>query len=200
MSRRYSSLLIRRLHGAVHWLIDAKQAGAEPAPALVGLFDVEAARAELEDLLQRLHRAAEAAGAGERAVQLCAARFRLARHFDAGKILARGDLQIRKRLVVFEVAVELRLDVLDQSRFGEQGIDLAVAVQVIDVADLFDQVRGAAFVGRGLEEVAGRARAEVLGLADVDHAAGAVLHQVHARGRRKVADFVRGVAEAARLG
>ena len=60
MSLRYSSLLIRRLHGAVHCLMLRQQARPEPPPPLVAVVDVEAARAELENPLQDLDRPAEA--------------------------------------------------------------------------------------------------------------------------------------------
>ena len=63
-----------------------------------------------------------------------AAGARLARELDAGKILARGDLQVRKRLVVLQILVVLRLDVLDQPGFHQQGVDFALGVEVVDVA------------------------------------------------------------------
>jgi hypothetical protein len=58
MSRRYSSRSIRKLHGRT--LMDARQqTGPEPLPTRIVRFDVEAARAELEDPLQHLQRPAE---------------------------------------------------------------------------------------------------------------------------------------------
>ena len=53
----------------------------------------------------------------------------------AGKILVRVDLQVGEGLVVAEVAVELRQDVLDQPGFHQQGVDLAFGLEVVDVAD-----------------------------------------------------------------
>ena len=65
--------MIRRLHGAVHWLMRASRQGRNQRQRVVALVDVERAGAELEDLLQHLDRPAQAAGAGERAVELGAA-------------------------------------------------------------------------------------------------------------------------------
>ncbi len=93
------------------------------------------AGAELEDLLQHLHRPAQAAGAGKRAVQLDAPRLRLAGELDAGKVLAGGDLKIGERLVVFQVLVVLGLHVLDQPGFDQQGVDFALALQEVDVGE-----------------------------------------------------------------
>ena len=116
-------------------LVDAgQQARAEPPPPLVAFRDVQAAGAELEDPLQHLHGAAQRAGAGKRPVQLDAPILRLARHLHARKILARGDHQVGKRLVVFLFLVVLGLDVLDQPGLHQQGVDFAVAFDEIRVA------------------------------------------------------------------
>src|SRR6185437_3184654 len=105
-------------------LVDAgQQAGPEPTPLFVPLVDVEAARAEFEDLLQYLDRPSQGAGAGERPVELRAALARLASELDAGKILADVNLQVRKGLVVFEILVVFRLDVLDQPGLCQQSVD-----------------------------------------------------------------------------
>ena len=182
-------------------LIDRRQqAGPEPAPALVVGFDVERAGAELEDPLQDLHRAAEAAGAGERAVELHAAGARLAGDLDAREIFVRGDLQIGKGFVVAEVAVELRLDVLDQPGFHQQRVDFALGFDEVDVVRFADELEGALIAGGGGQEVAAGAGAQVVRLADVEHAAGLVLKQVDARRGGKLAPhFLRGPGEKLRL-
>ena len=97
---------------------------------------------------KHLDRAAEALGPRERAVELDAAVERLAGEVDAGEVLAGGDLQVGKRLVVLEVAVVLGLDVLDQPGFHQQGVDLAVGRQELDVGDLADPVADPAVAGR----------------------------------------------------
>ena len=57
-----------------------------------------------------------------------------------GKVIARGDLKIGERLVVFEVVVVFGLDVLDESGFEQKGVDLAVGGEEVDVGDLADPV------------------------------------------------------------
>ena len=195
MSRRYSSLLIRRLQGAVHWSMLASRHGRNQRQRSSPSSMSRRAGAELEDPLQHLHRPAQGPRAGERAVELHAAVRRLAGDLDAREVLAGRDLQVGKRLVVLQLLVVLRLDVLDQPRFHQQGIDLAVALDVIDVGDLVDPRRGAVLVLGPLQKVAAGPAAEVLRLADVDHPAGGVLHQVDAGRPGKLADLGGGPAE-----
>ena len=152
MSLRYSSLRDPQVARGRALVDRRQQARPKPPPALVVRLDVERAGAKLEHLLQHLHRPAQAAGAGERAVQLHAAGARLARDFDARKILVRRDLQVGKALVVAEVAVELRLNVLDQPRFHQQRVDFALGFQKVDVVRLAHELAGAPIVGRGLPE------------------------------------------------
>ena len=102
-----------------------QQARAEPTPARILLGDVQRAGAELEDLLQDLQGAPQAAGVGERPVELRAAVAGRAGDFHAGKFLVRVDFQVGKGLVVAEVAIVFRQDVLDQPGFHEEGVDVA---------------------------------------------------------------------------
>ena len=172
-------------------LVDrVEQAGAEPSPAGIVLLDVQRAGAELEDPLEDLDGAAEALGPRERAVELDAAVERLAGEVDAGEVLAGRDLQVGEGLVVLEVAVVLGLDVLDQPGFHQQGVDLAVGGEELDVGDLVDPVADAAVVGGPLVEVRTGPAPQVLGLADVDDPPLGVLHQVEARGRGELLDLL----------
>ena len=185
MFLRYSSREMRKLQGAVHWPIGGQQAGAKPAPAGIVLADVQRAGAKLEDLLQDLQRAPQRPRVGKRPVKLHAPLLGRARDFDAGIILVGVDFQVGKGLVVAEVAVELGQQVFDQPGLHEQGVDLALGVEVVDVADFLDQPGGAGVFRGRLEEVAARAGAEVFRLADIDHPAGGILHQVDAGGVRE---------------
>ncbi len=110
------------------------------------------------------------------------------------------DFQVGKGLVVTEVAIVFRQDVLDQAGFHEKGIDLAFGQQVVDVADFLDQLGGAGVFGRRFEKVTAGAGAEALGLADIDHAPGIVFHEVDARRLGEIADFFRGAGIILRLG
>ena len=51
---RYSSVVTRRLHGAVHWRMLARMHGRNQPPAFVMRVDVEGTGTELEDPLQDL--------------------------------------------------------------------------------------------------------------------------------------------------
>ena len=170
----------------------SQQAGAEPAPLFVVGVDVERAGAKLEDPLQHHDRSAQASGTRERAVELHSFAPRRACEFDPRKILVGRDLQIRERLVVLEIAVESGLNVLDEPAFEEEGIDLALGLEEVDVANLAHEVGSAAILLGRLEEVAAGPRAEVFRLAHVDHAAGCILHEIHARGRGKRPDLLGG--------
>src|SRR5262249_51592071 len=144
-------------------LVDAVQeAGAEPAPARVFLLDVERAGAELEDALEYLHRVAQALSARERPVEPHAAPARAARELDPRELLADADLQIGEGLVVFQLDVETRLDVLDKPRFHEQGVHLALADDVVDVGNERHEVAGAMVLEGRLGEIMRDAVAQVL--------------------------------------
>ena len=181
MSCRYSSLEIRRLQGAVHWSMLANRQGRNHCQRGSPCFDIQAAGAELEDPLQHLDRSTQRAGVGERTVQLDPLVSRLARDFDPRKILAGGDHQVGKRLVVLLFLVVLGLHILDQPRFHQQRVDLALTLDVVGVADLVHPVRRPLLLRRLFEEIAAGARAQILGLAHVDHTTGRVLQQVDAR-------------------
>ena len=124
-----------------------KRQGRNQAPFVVAVVDIKATCAEFENLLQHLDRAAKLAGAGEGSVQLGAPILRLACEFDAWKILAHEDFQIRKALIVFEVAIVLRLHVLDQAQLDQQRVDLAVGLEEVDIGNLAHQVCRAMLVG-----------------------------------------------------
>ena len=146
-----------------------QQAGPEPPPARILGGNLQRAGAELEDLLQDLQGPPQAAGIGERPVQLRAAVAGRAGDLHPGKLLVGVDLQVGKGLVVAEVAIVFRQDVLDQPGFHQQGVDVALGQEVVDVADFLHPGGRAGIFGRRLEKIAARAGAEVLGLADVDH-------------------------------
>src|SRR5262249_47463447 len=108
-------------------LPDAVQkARPEPAPARIVFLDVERAGAEFEDALQHLDRRPQALGAREGTVELDAAPPRRPRELHARVILAHADLQVREALVVFQVDVEARLDVLDQPGLHQEGVDFGL--------------------------------------------------------------------------
>ena len=171
-----------------------QQARAEEAPLRVVGVDLQAARAELEDLLQFDQDPPQIADVGERAEEQRPLLLRLAGDVDAREILADRDLQVRERLVVHQVRVVERTDVLDQPGLFEHRVDFALGFEVIDVIDLVDHLddvraAGGFQVAAGLE-VAGDAGAQALGLADVEHDVVGVLHEVQTRTRRELLDLL----------
>ena len=79
----------------------------------------------------------------ERAVEPDAPAPRRARELHARIVLTHADLQIRKRLVVLELDVETGLNVLDEPGLHEQGVDLGLGLDEIDVGDELDEIGGA---------------------------------------------------------
>src|SRR5262249_40858942 len=139
------------------------------------------------------NRPAELLGAGERPVQLRPSRPWLPREFDPREVFAERDLEIWKRLVVLELLIKRRLHVLDEPRFHQQRIDLAVGAYDIDVVDFVDEMSGAAVERGGLGKIAPRPAAQIHRFADVDHPPAGVLHQVNAGRRGELADFLAGI-------
>ena len=62
----------------------------------------------------------------------------------------RRDLEIRKGFVVFLLFVVFGLNVLDQSRFHQQGIYFTLAFNAIRVPNLIDPNGRSQFLGYGL--------------------------------------------------
>src|SRR4029078_12877750 len=96
------------------------------------MVDIETAGGEFENALENLDCAAERAGVGEGAEEADAFVAGSASDFDAGKIFAGGALQIRTRLVVFELFVVFGLDVFDQPGFHEEGSNGSMMFSPID--------------------------------------------------------------------
>src|SRR5206468_5466134 len=98
---------------------------------------------ELKDPLEHLHRDPQPPCTGEWPVELDALPSRRARKLDPWELLAIANLEVRERLVVLEIAVKARLNVLDQPGFHQEGVDVTVGGNEIDVDDVFDEFRRA---------------------------------------------------------
>ncbi len=107
MSRRYSSLPIRRLHGAVHWLMLASRQGRNhrhrSSPSSMSRLQVRNLKIRCSTCTAPRSEPALA----KRPVQLDSPVSRLARDLHAREILARRDHQVRKGLVVLLFLVVL---------------------------------------------------------------------------------------------
>ena len=167
-------------------MVDAReQTWPEPPPTLVPLLDVEAAVAKLKHLLQHHNRRPQLLGIRKWTVELDATTRRFAGELHAREVLIGRDLQVRKGLVVFQFLVVLRLNVLDQPRFEEQGVDLGMRLDEVEVGNLRDQIRCPSIDGCQRRKVAACAAAEVDRLADVDDSSLGILHEVHTGGIRE---------------
>ena len=144
----------------------------------------------MKDTLHDLQCTAKLTGAGERSVELGSLGLRRACHFNSRVVLVRGDHQVGKGLVVFEILVVARLDIFDQSVLGQKSVDLAIAFHVVDVGDFVNPLGGPGLSLGCRLKIAPGPRPQILGLADVDHHPGGVLHQVNAGGLWEIPDFL----------
>ena len=159
-----------------------EQAG--PLQRALAVLDVDRAGPEREQPPDEVHRLVDARRRGVRPEVPTAVVDELARPLDAREVVGEGDLDVRIALVVLEADVEARLEPLDQVGLEEQRLADAVDLGDLDVGDPVDDAPDpVAFAHRRrlLLPVAAHAMAQALGLADVQHVAAGVLHQVHAR-------------------
>ena len=83
------------------------------------------------------------------------------------------------------------MNILDQSRLHQQRVHLGVGWYVVDIGNQGNHVSGASVLSRGTAEVAARPAIEILCLADINHPALGVFHQINARRVRKTPHFLR---------
>src|SRR5437660_12085332 len=121
--------------------MDAVQnARTEPAPARIVLLNIQRTRSKFKDALEDINGQAQTFGAGERHIELDATAARRSRKLDAREIFPDANLQIRKRLIILQVDVKTRLNILHQPGFHEQGVHVTVGNNEIDVGDQLDQI------------------------------------------------------------
>ena len=115
-----------------------------PSETRIVRADVEGAAAKLEDALQYLHGRTQALGARERAVKLDAAPPGCTSEFDARERFAHADLQIGERLIVLQIEIKARLNVLDQAGLQQERAESADFMEGVLA---FMQKRPAQFTG-----------------------------------------------------
>ena len=95
-------------------------------------------------------------------------------------ILLPGDLDIRIALVILEADIVLRAVFLDQVALQDEGLNLGVGDDEVEIGDVvYQAVQLGGVAGRSLE-VGAHPMPQVNRLAHVDHLAPFVLHQVDA--------------------
>ncbi len=109
---------------------------------------------------------------------------------DFGVAIGERELDVGVGLVVAQQDVEARLALLDEVVFEGEGFVLVGDGDVLDIDGLAHERAGLGVGLRGFEEVGADARAQVLGLADVDDLALGVLVEVAARRGGEGPDFL----------
>src|SRR5262249_15552546 len=106
------------------------------------------------------------------------------------EIFAHANLQIRKRLVVLLQRVEFWLYILDETRFHQKRVYLAIALDELDVSNVLDQVGRTLFLAGHRCEITTCPITQTLRLADIDDHSLGIFHQIDTRGMRKRLDFI----------
>ena len=207
--RRCGHLLLQCLHHCLlatfqkqHHLLDVRAVGsagdsgdartlaaldmeqeAWPLEGPDAVLDVDRAGAEREQPTHQVHRFVDARRGGVWSEVAAPVVDELARPFDPRKVIGHGDFDVRVALVVLEAHVEARSIALDEVRFEEQGLGDGVGLRDLDVGHAVDDAPDAMDLaaGRLLLPVGAHTAAQALGLADIQHVAPRVLHEVDAR-------------------
>ena len=137
------------------------------------------AGAQQERALQRVDRAVDRAGGGERPVVTAGPRARTAVLEDLRGPVVRGDQDVGERLVVAQQHVEARPQALDQVGLEEQRFRLGLGGDELHRHRRRDHAGDARVIG-GRPRVVEDALPDVLGLADVEDVALGVEHAVDA--------------------
>ena len=127
-------------------------------------------------------------------------RLRAAMLEDLRRPVVAGDQDIGKRLVVAQLHVEARPQLLDQIGFEQQRLGFGRGRDDLHRHGGRDHAQDARRLRRVDARIGGQPLADVLGLADIEHVVGGVEHAIDAgRGRREPHRlFDRGVADRER--
>ena len=101
-------------------------------------LDIKFAGSILKHALHERHRTAECMNAGERTKDARAGESlvgRISGDVDPGKLIAHGDGEVWKCLVVAQQFIETRMNVLDQAALQEQRLPLCFAFQNVEISD-----------------------------------------------------------------
>ena len=166
--------------GALAALDVVEEARSGEGPLAV--LDVDRAGPEREEAPDEVHGLVDGAGRRIRPEIAAAVLDELAGPLDAREVVRLRDLDVGVALVVLEPDVEARPVALDQVGFEEEGLADRIGDRVLDVLDLLDDRPDPVDLAgrRRLLPVAPDAAAEARRLADVDHIAARVAHQVDA--------------------
>ena len=175
--------------------IDLARAGAGAALDLVEQAGPRAAfekriraGADQEGALERGDGAVDRAGRGEGSEILSGPRLRAAVLEDLRRPVIARDQDVGKRLVVAQLHVETRAQLLDQICLKQQRFGFGRGRHDLDRDGRRDHAQDARRLRRVGAGIGGEPLADVLGLADIEHVVGGIEHAVDAgRGRRQLA-------------
>ena len=162
----------------------------QQAGAGAGVIDRVGARAQQEGLLQGVQRAVDRAGGGEGAEIVALAAARAAMLEDLRHLVVAGDEDIGEGLVVAQLHIVARAQLLDEVGFEQQGRRLAFRHHEFHGAGGGDHPRDAVGVAHEAG-VAGDALLEVARLAHIEHLAILAEHAVDARRVGQPGDVIR---------
>ncbi|MGY4422616.1 hypothetical protein ACVWY2_005065 [Bradyrhizobium sp. JR6.1] len=177
--------------------IDLARAGAgaaldliEQAGPAAALEEAVGAGADQERALQRRDGAVDRAGVGERAEIASGPRLRAAMLENLRRPMVAGDQNIGKRLVVAQLHIEARPELLDQIGFEQQRLGLGHGRDDLDMRGRRDHAQDARRQRRVGPRIGRQPLFDVLRLADIEHVVGGVEHAVDAGRGRGEADRV----------
>ena len=155
------------------------------------VLDVDRAGPEREQAADEVHRLVDRARAGVRPEVAAAVVRQLAGALDAREVVGEGDLDERVALVVLEADVEARLEALDEVGLEEERLGDVVDLGDLDIGDPVDARPDDVLAARDGDAalalpVAPDAVTQALRLADVEHLARGVLHEVDAGPVREI--------------
>jgi hypothetical protein len=109
---------------------------------------------------------------------------------DLGEGVLPVDLEVGVALVVLEAHIVPGAVLLDQGALEDQRLQLGLGDDIVEVGDVSHHASGLGGVMDIVLKVRADARAQVDALADIDHVAGRVFHQVDAGSGGKLPDFL----------
>ena len=109
---------------------------------------------------------------------------------DLGEAVGEGELDVGIGFVVAQQDVEARLALLDEVVFKSQGLVLVGDEDVVEIDGLAHQRAGFGIGLRRFKQIGADARAQIVGLADIDYLALGVLVEIHAGLGWQGADFL----------
>ena len=157
-------------------------------------LDVKLTGSILKHALHERDRTAQCVHAGERSKDARAGESlvgRISGDVDPGKLIAHGDGEVWKCLVVAQQFIETRMNVFDEPALQQKRLPLCFAFQNVEIGDNIQHGLLSTAQICAWNEVTGDTVRQAEGLADVQDLSRRVLHQIDPRNARKRPGLVR---------